>query len=171
MKLIKISWKNTINSAEILQTYYCLAFPVTFTQEILQNMEHKLSLWQNTVCSVLKFTQALNILHDRWPQWLWHFACLHTIAQNVLDSTQFFDYCTQKRKISCSCPNLTKLCNFNLFFCATFLIRLFWLRKEFFFRKSVYPLTYYNNKKISRGPFNKNRSHILSSAFSSWSRH
>ena len=29
-------------------------------------MDQKLNLQQNTVCLVLKFTQALKILHDRW---------------------------------------------------------------------------------------------------------
>ena len=52
----------------MLQTY-CLAFPVIFMQETLQNMDHKLNFCQNTVYLVEMFTQALNILHDRWSRW------------------------------------------------------------------------------------------------------
>ena len=37
---------------EISQTYYYLAFPVTFTQETLQNMYYKLNLCQNTISLV-----------------------------------------------------------------------------------------------------------------------
>ena len=67
--------KYTNISTEMLQTY-CLAFPVIFTQETLKNMDHKLNFCQNTVYLVEKFTQALNILHDRWSRWAWYFACL-----------------------------------------------------------------------------------------------
>ena len=41
----------------------------------LWNIDHKLCFFlQNTVFSVEKFTQALEMLHSHWLPWLWHFS-------------------------------------------------------------------------------------------------
>ena len=94
------------NSTDISPAYYCLSFAVTFTQETLQNMDSKFKLWQKTVCLVQEFTQALNILHNCWSRWSWHFACLHYTQTVRARELKFWENVHPQPRVTCQVSSI-----------------------------------------------------------------